>query len=470
MPPPHELAPPRHWTPRDLSRPTDGYAGEAISLLLGRPWTPAQRLIGEVAGELSDPDTGEYVYNTVVVLKPRQSGKTTTAYDTALGRGRLYRDFRCRYTTHQGTITTGRFTDWFLELERNPAFLRDLKLRRSQGTEGILRRRTGSYFQAFPPKDGALRSNALDMVVVDEAQEHDEILGAAMRRTITPTFATRRRRQLWIVLTAGTDASTYALGYLRKALAGAPGHAIFDYGCPDGVDPLDRDLWHTWHPGLAYGLTDYAALDMALQEDAAAFTREYGNVWTRTSGGIVYAPADWAAVQLPPDTPRPAGRLCLGVHLEADRSAAAIAVAAEDGYREIVDFRNGADWVTGRCLELQASTGAPIAVDRYGATGTVADALELAGAELLTMATQDVANATAAFLDGITAQVLRIFPTPALTESLEGAATRALPRDTGGFAWSHANSAGPIAPLVATCAAGWGFDRTVEKRKPVARA
>jgi len=174
--------------------------------MMGRPWIPPQRVIAEVAGELL-PD-GRYAYHTVVVTEPRQCAKSTTAYDVALGRGRAYRDYRVKYATHKGTITSDRFADWFLELERLPALAAGMHLRRSRGTEAVGWRKTGSYFQAFPARDGALRSAALDAVVVDEAQEHDEMTGQALKRTITPTFSTRRRRQLWVVFTAGTDAST----------------------------------------------------------------------------------------------------------------------------------------------------------------------------------------------------------------------------------------------------------------------
>ena len=55
-----------------------------------------------------------------------------------------------------------------------------------------------------------------------------------------------------VVEGGGTDASTYARAYVDKALAGVPGFALFDYGCPDDVDALDPSKWQLWHPGLAY--------------------------------------------------------------------------------------------------------------------------------------------------------------------------------------------------------------------------
>jgi hypothetical protein len=411
--------------------------------------------------------TGRYRYPIAVLLFPRQCGKTTFVLDLAIGRARAKPDYRCAYTAQTGHKTTENLTARFTELEAGP-LAATARIRRSAGTERITLPRR-SYLKAFPPKAGSLRSDALDLVIVDEAQEHGEILGLALDGTIIPTFATRPRRQLIVIGTAGTDRSAYLARYLKQARAGAPGYAVVEFGASDGVDFLDPAVWPTTHPGLACGLTDTDALAQALEVlGPAGFLREYGNVWTRTYTRLI-STEEWAAVQVDASTPRPTGRLCLSVALEADRSAAAVAVAAEDGYRELVDARPGVDWVTARCLELQAGYRAPIAVDRYGATGTVADALELAGADLLPMAVLDVANATAGFLDGVSDHRLRIYPADALTEAVAGAATRAL-GDTGGVAWSHRDSAAPVAPLVAVCAAGWGFDRTPAKRKPVARA
>lgn len=425
-----------------------------MALLQGRPWLPYQRYIAEVAGELM-PD-GTYAYPVVVLTMPRQSAKTTTAYDVALGRGRAYRDYRCRYSTHKGTITSDRFVDWFLELERHPTLVPQMKLRRSRGTEAVGWVRTGSYFQAFPASDGALRSAALDLVIVDEGQEHDDVLGAALKKMITATFTTRPRRQLWVIFSAGTDASTYAAEYLARGIAGAPGVAVFDYGCPDGVDPLDRELWHTWHPGLAYGLTSLQALDMALGEGAAAFVREYGNIWTRTAAGPVIDPEAWARVQTTTDMPM--GRLCLGVDVAADRSHAAIALAGPGRHVELVDVVP-VDQATTYTRDLADRLRLPVAIDSHGPVATVLDELRRAWPNqpdrLLVMGAGDVAVAAAGFLDDVDTGRLRAWSHP----DLDAAVAAAVKRPLGdGFAWSRRNSAASIAPLVAVCAARWGFD------------
>jgi hypothetical protein len=225
---------------------------------------------------------------------------------------------------------------------------------------------------------------------------------------------------------------------------------------------------------VASGLTDVDALAQALAVlGPSGFLREYGNLWQRTSIRVV-DPADYAAAQLPPDTPRPAGRLCLGVDVAADRGSGAIAISVTSDtnarpYVEVVDAHTGTDWIVGRALELQATHGAPIAIDRYGAVGTVADALELAGARLLPMRTMDVANAAAGLIDAIGARAVDIYPAAALTEAVDGLALRPL-GDDNGFAFSRRSSAAPIAPVVAAAAALWGTARLPTPVRPQVHA
>lgn len=75
---------PRMVTPRDLSRPTDGESGAFVGHLHGRPWLPWQRATADLLGE--QLGTGRYAYPVAVVLVPRQTGKTTFVFDTAMGR------------------------------------------------------------------------------------------------------------------------------------------------------------------------------------------------------------------------------------------------------------------------------------------------------------------------------------------------------------------------------------------------
>jgi hypothetical protein len=431
-----------------------------VADLHGRPWKPHQRLAADVLGELLP--TGGYAYPIGVVLFPRQTGKTTFILDLALGRGLMYPDFRAAYAAQTGHVTTERMVERMGELADGPLASR-ARMRRSAGTERVTLPGR-SYLKAFPPKAGALRSNALDLVLVDEAQEHGVVLGQQLDLTILPTFSTRPRRQLILIGTAGTDASDYLLRYLQRARARTPGSCVIEYGALDGEDIDDETMWGNRHPGLTAGLTDTDYLrSMRAVMGFAGFGREFFNVWSRTSDRSI-DPTDWAAVQDP--AAAVTGAAALGFDVDPGRGSAAIAVA-DAGVVELVDHHDGTDWLIGRLLELQTTHKHPIACARYGAAGPTVDALEQAGAELLILTAGDAGNAAASIADAIEARTLRVRPSPVLTESVEGAAKRLI-ADSGGFMWARRDAASNPAPLIAASYARWGALHAPDRRRPVA--
>jgi hypothetical protein len=446
---------PRLATPRDHSRTTDAVAGAFVAHVSGREWLPWQRAAADVIGERL-PD-GRYAYPVVVVMVPRQCGKTTFVFDLAIGRCLENHDYRAAYTAQTGHVVTERFGDRFTELSGTPLAPRAV-MRRSAGTERVSITATRSYVKAFPPLDGALRGSALDLVVVDEAQEVNDALGAALDRTILPTFSTRRRRQLILVGTAGTDASGYLRRYLEAARAGEPGFAVIEYGAHDGDDLDDESMWERRHPGLGL-LTDLDTMrTYRTAMGAAGFAREYLNVWTRATSYSI-PPEAWANTQHSADMPP--GRLCLGIDVDLDRTVAAIAVAGADRHLELAELL-APDQAAARAAELAERASCPIALDASGPVATILDELRRLIPEsahkrrLLVMHTPDAAVAAAGLLDDITNGAVSIWPHPALDDAVAAAMTRTI---GDGFTWSRRHSAASIAPLVALGAARWGYER-----------
>lgn len=355
---------PRAFPPRTPGLPSDGRFYAALAPLLGRRRNPWALAAADALGEQQD---GRYTVRVGIVLVPRQSGKTTFALDLALARMLAYPDYRVAYTAQTGHVTTERFGERFAEVARIPGLGRRLQLRRSQGTERITAP-GGSYLKAFPPLDGALRGSALDLVILDEAQEHGEQLGAALDHTIGPVFTTRRDRggQLLLIATAGTDRSAYLRKHLDLARDGAPGYALIDYGMPDGADPADPATWQACHPGLAAGLTDAEFLATAQAQDPAAFLREHMNVWTTTAAGHVIAPEVWAACQAP-DLARPSSGMVLGVDASRDRSRAAVGAAWLDNgaLRLGVRWHGDATRLRDAAQAQAQATGARVYHDAY---------------------------------------------------------------------------------------------------------
>ena len=106
-------APPRHHTPRNPDRPTNGPGVALIGAAKGRTYMPWQRDALDVALEL-DPETGHYCYGIVVISVPRQSGKTTIEGDAA--------DHRCLTTPRARvwiTMQNGKTADSWMREEHH---------------------------------------------------------------------------------------------------------------------------------------------------------------------------------------------------------------------------------------------------------------------------------------------------------------------------------------------------------------
>lgn len=467
-------ATPRQATPRDPEARTDGGAARFVAAQCGRTMPAWAVDLANVAGELDD--AGRYRYGTVVVTVPRQSAKTTTALDVAIGRAVAHRDYRAAYAAQTGHVTTERFGDRFTELESGPLGSR-LKLRRSQGTERITYRKQGSYVRAFPPIDGALRSSALDLVIVDEGQEHDDLtLGTALDATIRPTFTTRPRRQLWVVGTAPAARGTYLERYYRLAQAGAPGVALVDFGALPDEDVESPDVWRLRHPGLAAGLTDEEFLRSELDAAAAAgdvdrFAREYLNRWGAGAPGTAVDADRWRAARV--DRPRPAA-VDLAIDVAPMGAYAAVVAAWEVGpgrwHGAVVQAADGTSWVDAALADLDARLEVRSCVwdsvsQAAGLLGKLRADSRSASSSLLGRSTSrgldfaEVSAATSWILDQIDGGALTVTP----DADLDAAAAAGVLRRVGDAqrpAWGRRKSGATIAPLVALTLAAWQASTT----------
>jgi hypothetical protein len=275
--------------------PADARWAHAAAALMQRPLTGYQR---DALAALSQPDlagTG-YAHPTAVVVWPRQTGKTTSLFTLALARMMHRHGYAGAYTAQTGHTVTERFSDpggWLDQVERSPLAARHAS-RRSQGTERVTNTRTGAYLKAFPPRPGKLRSNALDLVILDECQEHDWELGRTLDADVGPVFTTRPLRQL---IYAGTASGP---GWWRSKVdqARAGGGLLVEVGTwPDDADPADPAVWRAHHPGLRVGLTDERHLAQQLETlGPQTCAREYGNRWDDDATGDAPVPISaWQA-------------------------------------------------------------------------------------------------------------------------------------------------------------------------------
>ena len=261
-----------------MGRLTERQAAVNVARIIGRPLKPYQIELVEQANARAE-DGSAYAHQTVVILLPRQVGKTSTIFAMMLGRMHTRRAYGAAYTAQTGISVTHVFTNpdngWLTLVDYEPQLARHFRGVRSQGREQIRHvQNRGSYLRAFPPTPGRLRGNSLDAVVLDECQEHTQELGQALLADVGPVFTTRPRRQLILMGTAPDGPASWWTVQLARARAG---HALLiEYGTwPEDADIDNPELWAAHHPGLRAGLTDIAHLQSQLvQLGPERFARE----------------------------------------------------------------------------------------------------------------------------------------------------------------------------------------------------
>jgi hypothetical protein len=160
--------------------------------------------------------------------------------------------------------------------------------------------------------------------------------------------------------------------------------------------------------------------------------------------------AVWSALVDVASEPR--DPVCLTFDVSPDGRSAAIVAAGsrDDGLQhvEVVDFREGTDWLEDRIVDLDTQHYPDsISCDGRGPAASFVEKLSNRGVRVETFNSQEHAQACAAFVDATKAASFRHRGQPELLEALKGAAKRPL---GDAWAWARKNSSADICPLVAT--------------------
>lgn len=419
-----------------------------LSAAFGRPFIPWQYRMAEIITEV-DPATALRRHSVVVVTVQRQAGKTAElkalVLDRCLFGGPSQRVW---YTAQSGKYARDVWGELVTEICAEGSPLAGyVAAKWSQGSE-VATFPNGSTFSPFPPTRDALHGKQGDLIIVDEAWRHDAATGAALMQAISPIQATRPGAQLLIVSAAGTAASVWLREWVEAGRAGDV--AYLECGIGDG-DPTDLDLVIGQHPAVGYTITPAFIRQQAGLLTAGEFARAYGNAWTRVLERTIPADVwDTAATQQPiPDDLVPA----FAAEVAQDGSRSAI-VAGGAGIVEVVESRDGLDWLAPRIVELVRRHGpaAPVAIPRTGPSASVADEVAAAGVDVTSLTTAEDAAACQRFMTGLLTGGVRYRPHPALSL----AAGDAVRRNVGdGWVWGRRTSAGPIPELIAATQAHW---------------
>lgn len=459
--------PPRLATPRNADRYSYGWRVANVARLLGRPFMPWQRLVADVALEV-DPATGHLHYRTVVLVVPRQQGKSSllqaVIVDRAVAGGA---DLSVLYTAQDRTEARRRLLTELHErtLARSP--LRGhYRVRQTNGDES-LRFPTGTTVGIVAPTKTSGHGQTLDLAVIDEAFAQTDL---ALPQAFGPAMVTRRDAQLWIVSVVGdgTDALLQHYQAQGEAALEDPSQRIayLEWSALDG-DVYDVEVWRSCMPAL--GLTVHADDVRAdpTYGDPAEFARAY--LCRRRPAPNVAAIdlerwADGAVDDLPLEAP-----VVLAVDVALDRTHASIAAAGRIGGRlgvELIDRRAGTAWVLDR---LEALVGrhypAAVIVDGSGPAGSLVVDLERRVRGLVVYNATEVARACGSFSDLVATGAVAHLAQPDVDDAVAGAAKLYL---GDAFRWRRRYALVDLSPLYAVTLAARGV--TTRPGAPVAAA
>jgi hypothetical protein len=417
------------------------------------PW---QAQVNAVANEIVEDDAGgwRFRYPWIVVTTPRRSGKTTLLGSNQVQRCMTLPDYRCWYTAQSGQDARDTWREWQETI--SSAMPGRWKYRLSNGEESATWPPTKSFIRTFPPTPDALHGKATDMPALDEVWSLTLAQGGSLTQAVIPTMATRPRAQGWILSTAGDESSLWFRGWIDRAKASLTDPdtdiAFFDWSCPHDMDVTDPASWPLFHP--AYGVTiGERAMKSALASMGPdQFARAFGNQWPDVEASWR---AGWPALASDDRIPADA-RVYLAADAQVSHRSAAITAAAPlpDGRIavEVIDHRNGVDWLTARLLEVTRRHRVPVAIHTGGPLSYLVPELQAAGVRVVTVSAKDYADAAGRLRTLIIAGGIAHPADPRLDRAVDGIETR----DTGDRAvWRKKDATVDETPLVAVSLSVW---------------
>lgn len=394
----------------------------------------------EVASVMQAMNGDRPLYRFVVTEIARRSAKTTSAFEVALGRAMTRSGYKIASTAQTGLKSRSKLLEVQTALLA-AGFEKDGLGRCLRGAgDTRIDFTNGSSWQALPPTGGAFRSDAFDLVLVDEGGEIDQETADDLLSGLVPTMDTRPQAQLWVGGTPGEARSGMlwtALEWLRGGRARTGGVV---YECPDRRTFLDPEtgvpdfgLLLALHPGISSGLTDVETIVGNLDVlGLERWQREYLCLWPLNAGVCALDVAAWTDCEAPededaPEAPENAG---VGWSVDKDGTSSAIVAAWRDARGraclEVLAFGEGFDWVPAEAQEVQKEYRGALAYDAIGPAIEVADLMSRPPHRVRTTVVpfKDQVGSHARLDKEITKRNVVHYGDPALTEAVESSAWR----------------------------------------------
>jgi hypothetical protein len=401
------------------------------------------------------PD-GRFRFRTVLVLVARQNGKTTWVEIKNLWKMFVLRVPLVIGTAQNLDISEESWDKAVEIVESVPDLAREVAHVDKTNGKKALKLVGGPRWKIAAASRKGGRGLSGDDVNLDELREHHTWESWA---AVTKTTMARARAQIWAITNAGDDRSVVlnslhdsALAALEQAEPDEDAPGLFEWSAPDDCPIDDPEMWALANPSLGYpqGITQ-GALRSAMKTDPEPIFRT--ECLCQRVPDLVPSKIPLTAwVKCADPKSSMVGGLVLSWGVSWDRSRGVIGVA---GYRadglphvEVVEYRQGTDWIPGRAGELVKKHQVLAVVFNPSGPGAsmlteVTDRLPIK-LEPKPMTARDQANACGRLYDAAMAGAMRHLGDDRLLEALRKSATRSL---VDAWAWDMRASVGEISPL-----------------------
>lgn len=424
------------------------------------PW---QQQIADIALEMViDERTGLEVpaYREIVVVVPRQCGKTTLCLSLELQRALLWGTPQViGYTAQTGWDARRKLIDDQAPILEGSQLASTMKrVYRGAGMESI-HFKNGSRIDVMPSTATAGHGRVINQGIIDEAfaDEDDRREGALL-----PAMSTKRDAQLIVISTAGTQSSLYLKRKVEQGRARVEAGidesaAYFEYSAGEDDDIDDPLVWAKNIPAMGLTIDESVIRHARSTMTEGEFRRAMLCQWTVLDEAAI--PAKYVA-RVMDETTAPSGALSFGIDVAMDRSWSAISVADETGRVELIDHREGVSWLVDRTLELWRRHRGALVVDGYSPANSLVDRLEAGGIPVTRYSIRDMTAACGLFYDAVLDDAIRIRPHASLEAAISSAKRKQM---ASGWLWSRTVETADLTPLFSTTIA---YHHATNRRPP----
>ena len=409
---------------------------------------------------------------------PRQNGKGDEIEVVELW-GLVQRAEAILHTVHDAVLLATQTQQRMLSVLEGHPDLRRLVKRKWQGTgqQMIEMRNGGTVWYRTRTGGGGRGVDDIDRLVVDEAQHATEEQLAA----VSPTLLANPNPQVNALGTAGLAGhSRWWWSVRKRALSADPGSfgyvghtaekvSLDEEGrvVQEPVDPSDRTIWGPCNPAAASGRGGgMAFLEEQFRRLPETFAREHLGVWDPpddedSQGPTALDAGVWAKLEDPTQS-RPSP-VAFSVVVSDDRVWAQIGLAGRraDGlaHLQIVKAGRGTAWVVDEMVRLQEQWKPKwVALRTNGPEGSLIQPLKDRRVRVLTVGSQEAAQACGTFEDEFNAATIRHAGNPQVTRAV-GTTDKHFTGTSRTFTWVARGDA-DISPLWAVTTALHALNRT----------